>query len=327
MARKLELGIMPHAGSVWETLDVSELADKIGLEHLAFGDDIARPTQHLMGAGFDTLTLLAAVALRTQRVRMQTHVFQTPMRHPIELAKRIVTVDHLSRGRFVFGVGVAGPAAADGAETYLHLKQFADLGLSPKERGGRTNEVLEALRVLWTQRPATYHGKYFHFDEISSVGTPIQKPHPPIWVGGNSEAAIKRTVKYGTGWLPSFELSSLVHGSFPAALARLRDAMKEAGREGDPMNICVCVKTNINPDANAAREEAKKKWESQGRAIEGGMPFESNEKYGVYGTPEALVDKLLEMKQYGADTVILHIHSFELKTQLKRLEEKVLPKI
>jgi alkanesulfonate monooxygenase SsuD/methylene tetrahydromethanopterin reductase-like flavin-dependent oxidoreductase (luciferase family) len=327
MAKRLELGIMPHGGSVWETLEVSEMADKAGLDHLAFGDDIARPTQHLMGAGMDTLTLLAAVSLRTKRVRMQTHVFQTPMRHPIELAKRITTIDHLSNGRFIFGVGVAGPAAADGAETYLHLKQFDDLGLSSKERGGRTNEVLEALKILWTQRPASYHGKYFNFNEVSSVGEPVSKPYPPIWVGGNSEAAIKRTVKYATGWLPSFELSSVVHGSFPAAVGRLRDAMKEAGRDGDPMNVCVCVKTNINPDGKAAMDEAKKKWESQGRAIEGGMPFESNAKYGVYGTPEQLVDRLLQMKEYGADTVILHLHAFDLRPQLKRLEQHVLPKI
>jgi alkanesulfonate monooxygenase SsuD/methylene tetrahydromethanopterin reductase-like flavin-dependent oxidoreductase (luciferase family) len=321
MATKLALGIMPHAPTTLETLEVSELADKAGLDHLAFGDGVSRLP------GIDTLTLMAAVAVRTQRILMQTHVFQTPMRHPIELSRRITAVDQLSRGRFIFGVGVAGPAAAEGAETTIHLKQFVDLGLNVKERGSRTNEVLEALRILWTQRPATFHGKYFSFDNVTPVEDNVQKPYPPIWVGGNSEAAIRRTVKYGSGWLPSFELSSVVHGSFPAALARLREAMKEAGREKDPMNICVCVKTNINPDAKAAREEAKKKWESQGRSIEGGMPFESNEKYGVYGTPEALVDKLLEMKEYGADTVILHLHAFDMKAQLKRLEEKVLPKI
>lgn len=337
MAKKLELGICLfelRSGDSqeirpWELLEAAEWADKSGVEYLALPDRVSRPLPR-----FDTLTLMAALALRTKHIRMVPHVFLTPLRHPIELARRILTVDHLSQGRFIFAAGVGGGAASaggvkgvPGAESTIHHKEFVDCGISRKERGGRTNEILECLKLLWTQPSATFHGKYFQFENVVMEPKPYQKPHPPIWVGGNSEAAIKRTARYGTGWVPSFELSSVMFGSFPAAQARLREAMKQEGREGQPLHTSVCMKVNINPDVNAAKEEAAKFWKAQLFAIEGGMPFDVKDKYGVYGTPEALVDRLQEMKAMGVDSVILHLHSFDLKSQLRRLEEKVLSKI
>jgi alkanesulfonate monooxygenase SsuD/methylene tetrahydromethanopterin reductase-like flavin-dependent oxidoreductase (luciferase family) len=256
-----------------------------------------------------------------------------PLRHPIELARRILTVDHLSHGRLIFAAGVGGGAASaggvkgiPGAESEIHHKEFRDVGIPRQERGGRTNEILECLKLLWTQPSASFHGKYFQFENVVMEPKPYQKPHPPIWVGGNSEAAIQRTARYGTGWVPSFELSSVMFGTFPAAVSRLREVMKEHGREKEPVHISVCMKVNINPDAKAAREDASKFWAAQLHAIEGGMPFEVKAKYGVYGTPEALVDRLVEVKAMGVDSVILHLHSFDLKSQLRRLEEKVLSK-
>ena len=91
--------------------------------------------------------------------------------------------------------------------------------------------------------------------------------------------------------------------------------------------MSVCVKININPNAKAAVEDAEHFWELQHSSIEGNMPLEIKKKYAVYGTPEALVDRLLEIKALGVDSVILHLHSFDLMTQLRRLEEKVLPKL
>ena len=330
MAKKLELGIVlselrggsPREVGLEERLEAAEWADKIGLDYLALPDLVARPLPKL-----DCLTYMGALAMRTQRIRLKTHVFLTPLRHPIELARRIVTVDHLSRGRIIFAAGVGGFSGAQGGESVLHFKEFADTGVSRKERGGRTNEILESMKLLWTQPTASYHGKYFQFTDVTLLPKPYRQPHPPIWVGGNSEAAIQRTARYGTGWVPSLELASVIFGSFPAALARLAEAMKEEGREGEKIHICVCIKTNINPDAHAAKEEGAAYWAHMLHAIEGGMAFDVKEKYGAYGTPEALVERLLEMKELGADSVMLHIHSPDLKTQLRRLEEKVLPKI
>lgn len=334
MIKKLELGIVlselrsGNSNEIrpQERLEAAEWADKIGVEYLALPDLVARPLPR-----FDCLTFMAALAVRTQRIGLVPHVYETSLRHPIELARRILTIDHLSQGRFVFAAGVGGGAAsaggvkgAPGAESELHFKEFMDVGIRRQERGGRTNEILECLKLLWTQPSATFHGKYFNFDNVVLEPKPFQKPHPPIWIGGNSEASIQRVARFGTGWVPSVELTSVMFGSFPAALGRLREVMKEHGRDGEPVHISVCVKTNINPDANAARAEGARFWAAQLGAIEGGMSFDVKEKFGVYGTPEALLDRLLELKAMGAHSVVLHLHSFDLKSQLRRLEEKVL---
>jgi len=270
---------------------------------------------------------MAALALRTQKIRMKTHVFVTPLRHPIELARRIVTVDHLSKGRFIFAAGLGGGEKPRGAETSVYHKEFVDVGIPRQERGGRTNEILEALRILWTQPCASFRGKYFQFENVVFEPKPYQKPHPPIWVGGNSEAALRRTARFASGWAASLEMAALVFGSFPAALARLQDLLKEEGRGGEPMHVSVCLKVNLNPDEEEARREAARFWELQLSSIEGAMPFGVKKEYGVYGPSEALVDQLEEIAALGVNSVILHLHSFDLKTQLRRLESEVLPRI
>jgi len=330
MATQLELGIClfelrsgeSQEVRPWDLLDAAEWADKSGLDYLALPDRVSRPVPR-----FDTLTLMAALALRTQRIRMKTHVFVTPLRHPIELARRIVTVDHLSKGRFIFAVGLGGGESAQGAENSVYHKEFVDVGISRKERGGRTNEILVALRILWTEPSATFQGKYFRFENVTFEPKPFQKPHPPIWVGGNSEAALRRTARFASGWAASLELAAYVFGSFPAALSRLKALMKEEKREGEPMHVSVCLKVNINPDVEKAKSEAEEFWKLQLSSIEGAMPFGVKKEYGVYGAPEELVDRLEEIKSMGVNSVILHLHSFDLKAQLQRLERQVLPRI
>lgn len=330
MAKNLEIGICLfelRSGDSqeirpWDLLDAAEWADKMGLDYLALPDRVSRPIPR-----FDTLTLMAALALRTKQIRMKTHVFVTPLRHPIELARRIVTVDHLSKGRFIFAVGLGGGESAKGAESSVYHKEFLDVGIPRQERGGRTNEILQCLKLLWTQPSATFHGKYFNFDNVIFEPKPFQKPHPPIWVGGNSEAALKRTARFANGWAASLEIASVIFGSFPAALSRLNELMKEAGREREPMHISACLKVNINADGNAAKDDAERFWKLQFGSIEGAMPLGVKQEYGVYGPPEALVDRLQEMADLGVNSVILHLHSFDLKNQLRRLEKEVLPKI
>lgn len=330
MAGKLELGICLfelRSGESQEIrpgdlLEAAEWADKSGLEYLALPDRVSRPVPR-----FDTLTLMAALALRTQRIRMKTHVFVIPLRHPIELARRIITVDHLSKGRFIFAAGLGGGERAREAETSVYHKEFVDVGIPRRERGGRADEILAALRILWTQPCASFHGKYFRFENVTFEPKPFQKPHPPIWVGGNSEAALRRAARFASGWAASLELAAHLFGSFPAALARLKALMKEEGREGEPMHVSVCLKVNVNPDVEKAKSEAEQFWKLQLSSIEGAMPFGVKKEYGVYGSAGELVDRLEEIKGMGVNSVILHLHSFDLKAQLRRLEKEVLPKI
>lgn len=327
MARKLELGICLfelRSGESqeirpWDLLEAAEWADKTGLDYLALPDRVSRPVPR-----FDTLTLMAALALRTQRIRMKTHIFVLPLRHPIELARRIVTVDHLSKGRFIFVAGLGGGA---GKGTPVYVKEYEDVGIPRSERGSRANEILESLKKLWTEPSADFSGRHFKFERVVFEPKPFQKPHPPIWIGGNSEAALRRVARYGNGWAPSLEGTAITFGSFQNGLKRLRDYMAEYGRPSDPIHVSVCLKVNVNPDVAAARREAEAFWESQRGSIEGAKSFDVKEKYGVYGTAHELIEKLYEVKEMGVNSVILHIHSFNLKTQLGRLESEVLPRI
>jgi len=118
----------------WRMVEVAEMADRMGFSYLAMPDRVSRPIPR-----FDTLTLMAALALRTETIRFLTHVFVTPLREPIELARRIVTIDHLSSGRFVLGAGLGGGEKVGGPDLTVYQKEFVDVGIDIRERGQRTD--------------------------------------------------------------------------------------------------------------------------------------------------------------------------------------------
>ncbi|MCC5582601.1 TIGR03619 family F420-dependent LLM class oxidoreductase, partial [Microtetraspora sp. AC03309] len=111
-------------------------------------------------------------------------------RDPIHTAKESASIDLISDGRFVFGVGAG-----------WNLEEMRDHGTDPKTRGAQLDESIEAVKALWTDEPAEYHGKYVNFESSYCRPKPVQKPHPPIYVGGNSDAMVKRIIRHGTGWI------------------------------------------------------------------------------------------------------------------------------
>ena len=133
-----------------------------------------------------TLTYAAAV---TSKIRLATGVFVVPLRNAIATAKAVASLDVLSGGRVIFGVGVGWWA-----------EEFAAVGASFGDRALRTREYIELMKELWTKDEPVYHGKTISVEGVRFYPKPIQKPHPPIIVGGTSEIALKRTVRYGDGW-------------------------------------------------------------------------------------------------------------------------------
>lgn len=324
MNSKLEVGLClfePRSAddrgiTPWAMLDAVDISESMGLDYLALPDRVSRPVPR-----FDTLTLMAAIALRTKRIRMKTHIFVLPLRQPIELARRLVTVDHLSRGRFIFAVGLGGQGSP------VYLKEYEDVGIPTKERGRRANELLEALKILWTQPKATFNGKYYRFRDVVFEPKPYQRPHPPIWVGGVSEAALRRLAKYGDGWAGSIEGVSSAFGSVEGAIKKLRMYVAEQGRDPQTLHISICVRANINPDRDQAVREAQTFWEQQLSSIEGGRSFDKKLEIGLYGPAGLIVERMQELQAAGVQSIIIHFHSFNLKEQLKRLEGEVLPAV
>jgi probable F420-dependent oxidoreductase len=187
------------------------------------------------GDVLDQLSLMAFVAAKTTRLRLVTSVMIVPYRNPVLTAKALATIDVLSKGRVTLGVGVG-----------WMREEFEALGSAEFDhRGAVTDEYLRIFKTLWTASPASFEGRFYRFDALHCRPLPVQKPHPPIWVGGHSKAALRRAARLGDGWhpvganaavpLPPSELKALLD-----ELYRLTEA---EGR--DPKSLTISYKAPV----------------------------------------------------------------------------------
>ena len=138
----------------------------------------------------DPFVTLAAAAAVTSRIELFTGIALLIQRDPITTAKEAASIDLISNGRFVFGVGAG-----------WNIEELRDHGTDPKTRGALLDERIEAIKALWTDEPAEYHGKFVDFDASYSRPKPVRQPHPPIFIGGNSDATVKRVIRHDAGWI------------------------------------------------------------------------------------------------------------------------------
>ena len=193
MSIKYRIGIMPGPwppgpDSGQFLFDLADFCEKSDIDSIWLSDRLSSPVPVP-----EVMTSLAAIAARTQKLKFGPSVLVLPYRTPVVAAKEMATVDWLSRGRLfpAVGVGVELP------------REFDASGVPFKERGRRTDEAIRVLRLLWTQDEVSYQGEFFKLDRVTIFPKPWQSP-PPIWIGGKSEAAQKRTARLGDGWIPSF---------------------------------------------------------------------------------------------------------------------------
>ncbi len=140
---------------------------------------------------YDPFVALTAAAAVTSKIRLGTGIALVMERDPITLAKEIASLDLISGGRFILGVGGG-----------WNEEEMENHGTDPRRRFKIMRERIEAMKAIWTQDEAEYHGEFVNFDPIWSWPKPVQKPHPPILVGGNGEHTLKRVIDYGDGWMP-----------------------------------------------------------------------------------------------------------------------------
>jgi probable F420-dependent oxidoreductase len=210
--------LYPPVMSEWEPgatgadiVRLARAADELGFDWLTIPEHMIMPLEMAgaMGARYpDALSAAALLAGVTRRIRVLPYVLVLPYHHPVVLAKQIATVDFLSGGRFTLGTGSG------------HLqREFEILAVPFHERGARTDEYLRAMKELWTSPTPTFQGRYVQFERIVFEPKPVQQPHPPIFIGGNSRAAIRRAATFGDGWVPWL----ITREQLPARLAYLRE--------------------------------------------------------------------------------------------------------
>jgi probable F420-dependent oxidoreductase len=183
------------------------------------------------GDAIEPLSLMAFVAGRTTTLRLVTSVLILPHRNPVLTAKMIASIDVLSQGRVTLGIGVGWLREEFAA---LHAPDF-------DRRGAVSDEYVEIFKKIWSPGPVEHHGTWYDFGPVRADPLPLQKPHPPIWIGGHSKAAIRRTARYGDGWHPlgTVETAELRPPAFRAMLDDLKRETEAAGRNYADITIAL----------------------------------------------------------------------------------------
>ncbi len=200
----MKFGVMlPHFRHVASTeaiKRVAQEAEAMGFDSLWITDrTIVFPgeDQHRFGATFyDPFATLAYAAAVTKKIMLGDSVIVVPYRNPFMLARMTATLDVLSNGRHIFGLGVSGGQP--------HTREeFRTIRASLEQRGPMTDEAIWVMKELWTSEKPSFQGKFWQFSDFYFEPKPVQKPHPPIWVGGNRKVGLRRTLEFGDAWHPS----------------------------------------------------------------------------------------------------------------------------
>jgi probable F420-dependent oxidoreductase len=221
---------------------LARLAEDLGYESLWTAEHIVLadlPPGEAVRPGtlpfLDSIAILGFLAAETKRIKLATGVLLLPQHQPLLLAKQLASLDVLSQGRLIVGIGVGGVE-----------EEARAMGVSMHERGSRGNEYIEAMLAMWTMPHPSYSGRHIQFDGINAYPRPVQQPHPPIVIGGRSAGAYRRTLKYAAGWY-GFNLTLEQTQTEIAAIAALREHAKRPAELGD-------VEITIAPRERLTRE-------------------------------------------------------------------------
>jgi probable F420-dependent oxidoreductase len=255
----------------------------------------------------ECMTALAAIAGRTQRIKFGVNVVSVAMRDPVLLAKQCATIDVLSQGRLLPGFGIGSPRGPEWTAMHLDVKT----------RGRTTDEALEIIGRLWAGETLDYQGRHFRLTQASIAPLPVQ-PDLPMWIGGASDAAVKRTAKYGTGWQAGAETPEAVG----AVIAAIKAALPEYGRtiDEDHYGAAFAYRFGGMEEPGIARIMERYK-ERTGR--------DARDHFAFGGADEIMV-RLAAYVEAGASKFILRPAATgdeDMYVQTRRLVEEVLPRM
>ena len=272
---------MPSAETIAR---VAERAEEWGLDSFWLSDHLLAPSPEL-----DVVATLSLLASRTSRMKLGPSVLLLNLRHPLMVAKSFASLDYLSGGRMVMAVG-----------TGANLADYAACGIPLEGRGKRLDEGIEVLRTVWRERVASYHGRFFNFDNVTIEPRPAARTNNDfgtmdIWVGGRSDAALKRTARLGDGFFASFQTPE----EFGASMAKIRDYAAGYGRANAHIESGLILLCRISTSREQALEEMRPMLSAMGRGAEAFL------ERTVYGSPEDMIARLSEYVAKGLDKFVL----------------------
>jgi probable F420-dependent oxidoreductase len=289
-----------------EQLDLARAIEGLGYDSLWCGDHISFHGQY-----YEALTLLAAYAAVTTRIKLGTGVYLLALRPPALAAKQAATVDQFSGGRLIFGVGVGGE----------NPKEFEVVGVPHRERGARVTEAIDVVRALWRDTPATFRGRFTSFEGVSLDPKPVQQGGPPIWIGGRSDAALTRAGRQGDGWM-----SYVVQPDrYAQSLAKIRAAAEAAGRPFDGFTAAHLPFVTLGRDHEAARETWVRILSRRYNQDFGPLA----QRYGIIGTPAQVLEQLGAFVEAGCRyfTISVIADVEHQREQLATFAADVLPRL
>jgi probable F420-dependent oxidoreductase len=307
MHGRVELGVAIPQKFLQGAVDPARLrdflvrADVLGFHSAWVVEQILGPLPSL-----EPVALLTWAAALTERLRLGSAVLLTALRSPIHLAKTLTTLDHLSRGRLIVGVGLGG-----------NPKAYPAFGLGPERRAARFAEGIRLMRRLWTEPRVSFAGEFWRLEGVAMEPKPLQKPHPPLWFGAHHPDALRRAVELGDGFMGA---GSVAAAPFAEEVKRLRGFLAEGGRdpEGFPVGKRVYIAIDRDRD-RAARRLAEWFGAFYGRP-------ELAAQVAVWGDVPECLEALARVTAAGARLVLLNPVFDELE-QLERFAADIAPKL
>lgn len=293
------------------TVRHARLAEEAGFDFVGAGEHVYRderpgPTQIALAA-------IAAAAGATTRIGLLTSIIITPLHHPVLLAKEAAVVDQMSGGRLTLGVGVGGEFPGE----------FRALGIPLKERGSRTDETVQIARRLWTGDAVTHSGRHFSFQNVALNPGPSQPGGPKVWIGGRTDAAMRRAARLGDGWLPYLFRPSHYARSVETVKGLLAKNDRSVDGFGWGLHLMTAVAATREESVRLAAESLRAGYKYDGSYEE------LADRYVLLGPPEAAVVRLQEFHGAGARDILLSwmVPAGMIEGQIGSVGQHVIPRL
>ncbi|MCW4019884.1 MAG: LLM class flavin-dependent oxidoreductase [Candidatus Bathyarchaeota archaeon] len=305
----LDLTIWPwEYGSFDEVVEIAFLAEKLGLDSLWMSDHLMYTTSDK--GSLDVFTALAAVAAKTRNITVGTKVICVPFRHPGLVAKMGATLDILSGGRFVLGVGAG-----------WHRSEFEAFGFPFEKRVSRMREAVEIVKMLWTRPVVDYEGQFYRVKGAVSLPKPLQKPHPPVWIGSKGPRMLRITAEIGDGWI----ISNPSAEEYRHKWDLIKQHAEKLGRSSREIETACYTYASIASSSEKAWEYADKSiLPERRRVLGGGLALKDLRDICIIGDPDEWISRIEEYVAAGAEHLIVKMVPLN-RDSLRLYSEKVIP--